>query len=188
MESGGGIRQFERDEKPPFGGESPGFINLVLREQIAKFAWTPRTTQAKNRGIPFHGAILQGNLRSVTSPGEAILCQTSFGSRRHLLSRSRSATPAGKCTSSRARSWHTPPRHRPLGRPVKRPVHPASSSDLAVPAGRGGPSTVDLPLYLSTQRPLKHDRNADRRVGQKDRGKAEVGSGKDSRYLFCSVQ
>lgn len=67
MEGGGGIGQFERDEQPPFRGEFPGFIKLVLREEFAKFAWTPRTTQAENRGIPFHTAILQGNLRSVTS-------------------------------------------------------------------------------------------------------------------------
>ncbi len=79
MESGGGIGQVERDEKPLFRGESPGFINLVLREPIAKFARTPRTTEAEHRGTPFHAAILQGNTRPVTTRrlkcrGGAALC------------------------------------------------------------------------------------------------------------------
>lgn len=44
MESGSGIRQFERDKQPLFGSEAPGFVKLVSCELISKFAWTPRTT------------------------------------------------------------------------------------------------------------------------------------------------
>ena len=84
MESGGGIGQIERDKKPLFRGECSGVINLVLREPIANFARAPETTEAGNRGIPFHKSILQGNTRAVmTGPwkchGSAAICSLDNG-------------------------------------------------------------------------------------------------------------
>lgn len=66
MESGGGVGEFERDEQPLFGSESPGFVNLVFCEPITEFTGTPGATEVGRRGFQFHEAILPGNRRFVT--------------------------------------------------------------------------------------------------------------------------
>ena len=66
MESGSGVGEFERDEKPLFGSESPGLVNLVLCEPITEFTGTPGATEVGSRGFQFHEAILPGNRRFVT--------------------------------------------------------------------------------------------------------------------------
>ena len=61
-----GVRKLKRDEQPLFRGESPGFINLLLHQHIAKLARTSRSIQTGNRGCGFHSAILHGNGMAIT--------------------------------------------------------------------------------------------------------------------------
>lgn len=70
MESGGSVRKLKRNEQPLFRGESPGFVDLLLCQHVAKLTGTPRRIQTGNRGcghgFRFHSAILHGNALRVT--------------------------------------------------------------------------------------------------------------------------
>jgi hypothetical protein len=69
MESGGSVGKLKRNAQPLFRGESPGFINLLLRQHVAKLTGTPRSIPTGNRGCGFriHSAILHGNDMPVTT-------------------------------------------------------------------------------------------------------------------------
>ena len=67
MESGGSIGQVECDKKPLFGGESPGFIDLVFRESVSQSARAARTAHVGRGGVRLHGAIVQRTCKTVTS-------------------------------------------------------------------------------------------------------------------------
>jgi hypothetical protein len=66
MDSGSGVGEFERDEQPLFGSESPGFVNLVFCEPITEFTGTPGATEERSQSFQFHEAILPGNSWFVT--------------------------------------------------------------------------------------------------------------------------
>jgi hypothetical protein len=66
MDSGSGVGEFERDEQPLFGSESPGFVNLVFCEPITEFTGTPGATEVRSQGFQFHEVILPGNSWFVT--------------------------------------------------------------------------------------------------------------------------
>jgi len=64
----GSVRKLQCNQQPLFRGESPGFVNLLLCQHVAKLTWTPRSTQTGKRGcgFRFHNAILHGNGMPVT--------------------------------------------------------------------------------------------------------------------------
>jgi hypothetical protein len=41
MESGGSVRKLKRNEQPLLRGKSPGFVNLLLCQHVAKLTRTP---------------------------------------------------------------------------------------------------------------------------------------------------
>jgi hypothetical protein len=68
VESGGSIGKLKCNEQPLFRGESPGFVDLLLCQHVAKPAGAPRRIQTGKRGsrFRFHTAILHGNVIPVT--------------------------------------------------------------------------------------------------------------------------
>lgn len=71
VESGGSVGKFERNEQPLFRGESAGFVNLLLRQHVSKLAGTSRSIPPERQRcgcrFRFHGTILHGNNRPVTT-------------------------------------------------------------------------------------------------------------------------
>lgn len=71
MESGGSIGKLKRNEQPLFRGESTGFVNLLLRQHVAKLAGTSRSISPERQGcgcrLRFHDTILHGNNTPVTT-------------------------------------------------------------------------------------------------------------------------
>jgi hypothetical protein len=50
VESGGSVRKFKRNVQPLLMGESPGFVNLLLCQHVAKLTGTLRSIQTGKRG------------------------------------------------------------------------------------------------------------------------------------------
>jgi hypothetical protein len=71
VESGGSVGKLKRNEQPLFRGESAGFVNLLLREHVAKLAGTSRNIPPERHGcgcrFRFHGTILYGYNTLVTT-------------------------------------------------------------------------------------------------------------------------
>ena len=63
MESGGSVEKLQCNQQPLFRSESPGFINLLLRQHFAKLTGASRHIQTGKRGcgLRFHGSVLHGS-------------------------------------------------------------------------------------------------------------------------------
>jgi hypothetical protein len=76
VESGGSVGKLKGNEQPLFRGESAGFVNLLLRQHVAKFTGTSRSISPKRRRcdyrLRFHRTTLHGNDMPVTSPLEVV--------------------------------------------------------------------------------------------------------------------
>ena len=74
MESGGSIGKIKCNEQPLFRGESSGFVNLLLCQDVAKFTRPSRSILTERRRcgcrFRFHATILHGNDTPVTTPLE----------------------------------------------------------------------------------------------------------------------
>ena len=71
VESGSSVGKLKRNAQPLFGDESPGFVILLLRQHVSKFAGTSRSIQTERQGCACrfrsHGTILHGNDTPVTT-------------------------------------------------------------------------------------------------------------------------
>jgi hypothetical protein len=71
VESGGSVGKLKRNEQPLFRGESAGFVNLLLRQHVAKLTGASRSIPPERQGcgcrFRFHGTILHGNNTPVTT-------------------------------------------------------------------------------------------------------------------------
>lgn len=65
LESPGDIGKFKCNEQPLFWSQSPGFVNLLFRKVVAKFARTPRTFENRSGSLREHDIIVTGNTWSV---------------------------------------------------------------------------------------------------------------------------
>lgn len=69
VESCGSVGKLKRNAQPLFRGESPGFVNLLLCQHVAKLTGPSRRIQTGKRGcgFRFHTAILHGNGLPITT-------------------------------------------------------------------------------------------------------------------------
>ena len=71
MESGGSVGKLKRNEQPLFRGESAGFVNLLLRQHVAKLTRASRSIPPEGQGcgcrFRFHATMIHGNNTPVTT-------------------------------------------------------------------------------------------------------------------------
>ena len=69
VEGGSSVGKLKRNAQPLFRSESPGFVNLLLCQHVAKLTGTSRSIQTGKRGcgFRFHSTILHGNDMPVTT-------------------------------------------------------------------------------------------------------------------------